>query len=129
VNVSSLSSGRTILVRSITKHFNSAFSRGVGYELMPPGLFFEQAVVRGYFTDFRAKTVSPEAESPSRLLPGDLAQLALGWWDRSLAGDCGAIERFHDICELLEKGAEIRENEWRWPYHIAAPKYKVGPPV
>jgi heparosan-N-sulfate-glucuronate 5-epimerase len=96
---------------------------------MPPGLFFERDVVRGYFTDFRAKTVSPEADSPSRLLPADKAQLALGWWDRSLAGDRGAIERFHDICRLLEKSAEIRENEWRWPYHVSAPKYNVGPPL
>jgi heparosan-N-sulfate-glucuronate 5-epimerase len=96
---------------------------------MPPGLFFEQGAVRGYFTDFRAKTVSPEAESPSRLLPADLAQLALGWWDRGLAGDRGAIERFQYVCTLLEKSAEIRENEWRWPYHITVPKYNVRPPL
>jgi hypothetical protein len=95
---------------------------------MPPGLFFDDSTVRGYFTDFRAKTTSPEAAAPSRLLPADLAQLALGWWDRDLAGDSRAMEMFEHLCTLLAERAEIQGDEWRWPYHISIRKYKTEPP-
>jgi hypothetical protein len=92
-------------------------------------LFFDDSAVRGYFIDFRAKTMSPEVESPSRLLPADLAQLALGWWDRGLAGDQGAMEPFEYLCTLLEESAEIRRDEWRWAYHIGIRKYNIDPPT
>lgn len=118
-----------IFLPSITRHFNSAFSRGIGYELIPPGLFFDQSTVRGYFIDFRAKTMSPAAESPSRLLPAGLAQLALGWWERVLAGDGSAMQRFRYVCMLLEESAEIRDDEWRWAYPVGVPKYNIDPPT
>jgi heparosan-N-sulfate-glucuronate 5-epimerase len=113
----------------MTRHFNSAFSRGVGYEPMAPGLFFDDSTVRGYFIDFRGKTLSRAAESPSGLLPVSLAQLALGWWDRSLEGDPGAMEHFRYLCTLLEESAEIRSDEWRWPYDVGVRKYKIDPPT
>jgi heparosan-N-sulfate-glucuronate 5-epimerase len=108
---------------------NSAFSWGVGYEPTPPGSFFDDSTVRGYFIDFRAKTTSPEAEAPSRLLPADLAQLALGWWDRGLAGDHEAMRRFDHVCTLLEQSAEIQGDEWRWAYPVGIRKYRIDPPT
>jgi heparosan-N-sulfate-glucuronate 5-epimerase len=62
-------------------------------------------------------------------LPADLAQLALGWWDRAVAGDHGAMATFDYLCTLLEKSAEIRADEWRWAYHIGIRKYKIDPPI
>jgi len=103
-------------------------SRGVGYEPTPAGLFFDDNAVRGYFIDFRAKTISAEAEAPSRLLPADLAQLALGWWDRGLAGDHSAAETFEYLCTLLEASAEVRADEWRWPYSVGIRKYRITAP-
>jgi len=96
---------------------------------MPPGSFFDDSTVRGYFIDFRAKTLSPEAKAPSRLLPADLAQLALGWWDRGLAGDQRTMEAFEYLCTILEQRAEIEGDEWRWAYHVEIPKYKIEPPT
>ncbi len=85
--------------------------------------------MRGYPIDFRSKSTSPDASTPSQLLPADLAQLALGWWDRGLAGEDGAFETFEHLCTLLEESAEIGTDEWRWAYHIAVPKYKILPPT
>jgi heparosan-N-sulfate-glucuronate 5-epimerase len=112
----------------IKKHLNSAFSRGVGYERQPPGSFFETDRVRGYFIDFRAKTMSPTAAAPDKLLPAGLAQLALGFWDRSLAGDREATKGFYQVCDLIEKRAEPYGNELRWRYDVRIPKYRLEPP-
>jgi heparosan-N-sulfate-glucuronate 5-epimerase len=114
---------------SITKHLNSAFSRGTGYEPQPPGSFFDTDRVRGYFIDFRAKTTSPTAARPEKLLPAGLAQLALGFWERSLAGDRKATTEFFQVCDLLEKRGEPYGNELRWPYDVAIPKYRLEPPL
>ena len=117
------------MLRSISRHVNSALSRGVGYEPLPPGLFFDNDAVRGYYIDFRSKILSPDADSPSELLPGDLAQLALGWWERGLAGESGAFETFEHLCTLLEKSAEAADDGLRWAYDVAVPKFKILPPT
>jgi heparosan-N-sulfate-glucuronate 5-epimerase len=39
------------------------------------------------------------------------------------------MEKFQYACVLLEKSAEIREDEWRWPYRVGVPKYKIDPPT
>jgi heparosan-N-sulfate-glucuronate 5-epimerase len=118
-----------IFFRSVRKHLDSAFSRGIGYEPTAPGAFFEKGIVRGYFIDFRAKTTSPNAGAPSRLFPADLAQLALGWWDRALAGEVGAPEAFERVCALLEASASVQGDAWRWSYPIGIRKYKIVAPV
>jgi heparosan-N-sulfate-glucuronate 5-epimerase len=116
-------------VSPISKHLNSAFSRGVGYEPQPPGLFFETDRVRGYFIDFRAKTTSPTAARPDKLLPAGLAQLALGFWERALAGERKATERFSRVCDLLERRSEPSGDQLRWRYEISVPKYHLEPPL
>jgi hypothetical protein len=63
----------------LVRHWNSAFSRGLGYEVTPPGLFVDDRDVRGYFIDFRSKTISGFASHPGAQLPVTIAQLALGW--------------------------------------------------
>ena len=113
---------------SITRHFNSAFSRGIGYEPQPPGSFFDTDRVRGYFIDFRAKTTSPSAAQPNRLLPAALAQLALGFWERSLAGEPEASAQFLQICNLIEERGEPWGRQLRWRYDIAVPKHRLKPP-
>ncbi len=112
----------------VRRALKAAFSRGEGYEPQPPGVFFDDRAVRGYFLDLRAKTVAPSARRPQRLLPADLAQLALGWWERSLAGDGAAEERFFELCRLLQATAERRPGELRWPYSVRVPKYGLEPP-
>src|SRR5581483_324092 len=118
---------QTAIASEIRRHIGSAFSRGVGYEATPPGSFFETGSVRGYFIDFRAKTDDATAEAD--LLPADLAQVALGWFDRSLAGEAGAMDRFQAACSLLEASAERREGELRWAYPIGIRKYHLEPPI
>ena len=106
----------------------SAFSRGVGYEAHLPGAFVETDRIHGYFIDMRAKTVSPSAAEPEKLLPTGLAQLALGWWERMLAGEAGAEARFLPLCDLLADRAERRGEELRWRYDMGSRKYRLEPP-
>jgi heparosan-N-sulfate-glucuronate 5-epimerase len=110
------------------KHLNSAFSLGAGYEPQPPGSFFDTDRVRGYFIDFRAKTTSPTAVQPDKLLPAGLAQLALGFWERSLAGDCQATTKFFQVCDVIERRAESYGKELRWRYDMPIAKYRLEPP-
>jgi hypothetical protein len=84
---------------------------------------FDAASVRGYYIDFRAKTTSPLAATPERLIPAGLAQLALGWWERRLAGDTRAADEFRRICGLLEKRAERKDGKLLWPYDVFVSKY------
>jgi glycosyltransferase involved in cell wall biosynthesis len=116
------------LPKRITRHWNSALSRGVGYEFTPPGAFFEGSSVRGYYIDFRAKTTSPTSRTPETLLPAGLAQLALGWWERSLAGEAHAVDEFRRVCTLLEERAERRDGQLLWPYDITVRKYPFAWP-
>ncbi|GEM_PF-1034974 len=106
----------------------AALSRGPGYEPQPCGTRFDAASVRGYYLDLSAKTTSATAEAPERLPPAGLAQLALGWWERSLAGDGRALERFDAVCELLLRRAEPRDGALLWPYAMPVPKYGLRPP-
>src|SRR5262249_49845601 len=83
---------------------------------------------RGYYLDFRAKTTAPGAETPEQLLPADLAQLALGWWERHLSGDAGAAERFRDLAALLEHTGIPDGDELVWPYRVAVGNAGLDPP-
>lgn len=112
---------------SLVKHYNSALSRGVGYESTPPGAYFENDRVRGYFIDFRSKTVVPD--DPAQLFPADAAQLALGWWERALAEEAGAIDEFLELARRLAQTAEVGDDEWRWPYPIGIRKYRTPAPT
>jgi heparosan-N-sulfate-glucuronate 5-epimerase len=113
---------------SLQRAWNAAFSRGVGYEPQPPGSFFSETSVRGYFIDFRAKTTAPTAQAPRKLQPAALAQLALGWWERSLLGDREAPAAFQAIASALAN--EPEEHGWtlRWPYRVDVPKYRLSVP-
>jgi len=119
---------RGLLKRRVLRHLNSALSSGVGYEVTPPGEFFDASAIRGYYIDFRAKTTSPSAGAPERLLPAGLAQLALGWWERSLAGEAGAADAFRHTCAVLEDRAERRDGHLLWPYDIVVRKYPFAWP-
>jgi heparosan-N-sulfate-glucuronate 5-epimerase len=103
--------------------FGGIFSRGPGYEPQPPGLFFEPDRVRGYFIDYRAKTETRGARTPTSLLPGDAAQLALGWYERMLLGDALAADLFEQTCELLLAKAENAGDMLLWPYQLTIRKY------
>ena len=115
---------RQFAIRSL----QSALSVGPGYEPQPPGEFFDGEEPRGYFIDFRAKTRAVSAQSPATLLPADLAQLALGWWDCALAGDASAPAGFDAAAALLETQGRERDGELLWPYAVPVPKYGLEPP-
>jgi glycosyltransferase involved in cell wall biosynthesis len=106
----------------------AALSRGPGYEPQPLGQRFEADQIRGYYLDFSAKTTSPTAEDPKRLVPAGLAQLALGWWERSLAGEEAALDAFDGICGLLLERAVTQGDSLVWRYDMAVPKYGLRPP-
>lgn len=107
------------------RHVNSVFSRGVGYENTPIGSNIDSDAVRGYYIDFTAKTVSPSATAPQELVPAGLAQLALGWWERLLAGDAHAEQHFLDACDLLEKTSSVESDARVWYYAIPLRKYRL----
>jgi hypothetical protein len=106
----------------------SAFSFGEGYERTPPGLHVETGTPRGYYLDFRAKTTARGAHAPEHLLPADLAQLALGWWELHLSGDRSAGDRFVDIAAQLERSGVDEHGELVWLYGVAVPKLGLQPP-
>ena len=112
----------------LVEDVRSAFSLGVGYEPQPLAASFSTDAVRGYPLDLTAKTTAANAHPVEALPPADLAQLALGWWERKLAGDAGAAAEFERICAELERTAEPRNGGAVWPYRMAVPKYRTRPP-
>ena len=111
-----------------TKMAAAALSWGPGYEPQPLGKRFGTEDVRGYYLDLSAKTTSPTAAAPERLVPAGLAQLALGWWERSLEGEEQALAAFESACELLLERAVPQGDALVWPYEVAVPKYGLKPP-
>jgi heparosan-N-sulfate-glucuronate 5-epimerase len=119
----------TVLARPIAfgqRAMGSMFSIGPGYEPQPPGLLFETDQVRGYFLDFRSKTETKAAREPSSLLPVDLAQLALGWHERTLLGDRRTAREFEDASRMLLSQAEASDGALLWPHRLTIPKYGVS---
>lgn len=108
--------------------WNSTFSRGPGYEPTPIGPSFSISSVDGYFIDFSAKTRASSADHPELLLPAALAQLGLGWWERSLTGSALAYQSFEWVCQVLRASSEETPDDIRWPYHVSVPKYRLSPP-
>lgn len=106
----------------------AAFSLGEGYERTPPGLHVEAEKPRGYYLDFSAKTTAPSARTPEQLLPADLAQLALGWWEHHLSGGADAADRFMHTAALLERTSVAEHGELVWLYPVAVPKLGLQPP-
>jgi heparosan-N-sulfate-glucuronate 5-epimerase len=101
---------------------------GASYEPQPPGSRTDLDSVRGYFVDLTAKTSALAAETPEALPPAGLAQLALGWRERSLAGDPAADGRFERACALLADCGTAAPDGVRWPYVLAVPKYGLHAP-
>ena len=111
-----------------TRMAAAALSWGPGYEPQPLGRRFGTEDVRGYYLDLSAKTTSSTADAPERLVPAGLAQLALGWWERSLGGEERAAAAFESACELLLERAVPQGDALVWPYDVAVPKYGLRPP-
>jgi heparosan-N-sulfate-glucuronate 5-epimerase len=106
----------------------AAIGRGRGYESQPVGQRFTDAPLNGYFIDFRAKTTSRTAATPTGLSPAALAQLALGWWERAIAGEASALPRFLETAELLRRTAQSTPKGSLWAYDADLPKYGVRAP-
>src|SRR3954470_18112010 len=111
----------------VERALNAALSRGPGYEPTPIGPAFDDRSVSGYYIDFRAKTTAPIAGDAAALPAIQLIQLALGWWERHVAGDDGALERFLSLCAEVERRAVDAGAELRWPVGVAVPKYGLAP--
>jgi heparosan-N-sulfate-glucuronate 5-epimerase len=101
---------------------------GAGYESQPRGSRIELSAVRGYFVDLTSKTTAATARTPETLPPAGLAQLALGWWERSLSGDPHAVSRFDQISTFLAGLGSPANDGIRWPYMLAVPKYGLEAP-
>lgn len=100
---------------------------GRDYEHLPLGEHADAAAVRGYPVDYSAKTASATAATPGALLPADLAQLGLGWWERHLAGDETARGRFLAVAELLVASGERSGAALAFRYDVPLPKYALAP--
>jgi hypothetical protein len=111
----------------VERALNAALSRGPGYEPTPIGPAFDDRAVTGYYIDFRAKTTSPTAADLSALPAIQLIQLALGWWERHVAGEGGALPRFLALCGEVERRSAAQGEELRWPINVAVPKYGLHP--
>src|SRR3954451_13081244 len=94
--------GNRAIPAPVERALNAALSRGPGYEPTPIGPAFDDTAVRGYYIDFRAKTPSPIAGDAASLPAIQLIQLALGWWDRHMAGEPAARDRFLELCAIVE---------------------------
>src|SRR4051794_357718 len=119
--------GNRAIPAPLERALNAALSRGPGYEPTPIGPAFDDASVRGYYIDFRAKTSSPVAGDAAALPAIQLIQLALGWWERHVAGDRAALDRFFELCSKVERRAVGNGAELRWPVNVAVPKYELAP--
>jgi hypothetical protein len=108
---------------NVSRTVRVLLTRGEGFEPQPPGEFADSQRVQGYFVDFRAKTVSPKPVE--QLFPGGVAQLALGWWERSLAGE--PVDRFLELSGLLARRAGQRDGALVWPYAVRVPKFGLEP--
>jgi heparosan-N-sulfate-glucuronate 5-epimerase len=113
---------------AIERVINATFSRGPGYEPTPIGAAFDAQTVSGYYIDFSSKTVSKIAADTDRILPVALVQLALGWWERHVAGEPAALDAFMKVCGLIESRALPAGDELRWPVYVPIPKYGLKPP-
>ena len=116
----------TPLIPLVRRTIGAAFSVGPGYERQPPGSRFDPVSVAGYYVDYTAKTRA--GVDPTALVPADLAQLALGWWERHLAGEAAAALSFLEVCRLLKTRASHTESGAWWPYGVVVQKYGLRPP-
>lgn len=115
--------------RELRRAARGVIGRGEGYEPQPVGAAFRQDRLAGYYIDFIGKTTSPGASLPETLTPAASAQLALGWWDRSLAGERPALECFLRVCRVLDRGGEPAVGGGMlWPYSVDVPKYGLVAP-
>jgi hypothetical protein len=122
--------GNRAIPAPVERAINAALSRGPGYEPTPIGPAFDDVSVRGYYIDFRAKTTSPVAGDAAALPAIQLIQLALGWWERHVAGEEAALTRFFELCADVERRAvegSAAAPELRWPVGVAVPKYGLAP--
>ncbi|HEY0633580.1 MAG TPA: D-glucuronyl C5-epimerase family protein [Thermoleophilaceae bacterium] len=119
--------GNRALPAPLERALNAALSRGPGYEPTPIGPDFDDTSVRGYYIDFRAKTTSPVAGDAASLPAIQLIQLALGWWERYVAGEPAARDRFLELCSAVEERSVTEGAERLWPVNVAVPKYGLAP--
>jgi D-glucuronyl C5-epimerase C-terminus len=119
--------GNRALPAPVERALNAALSRGPGYEPTPIGSAFDDTSIRGYYVDFRAKTTSPTAGDAESLPAIQLIQLALGWWERHIAGDPAAEQRFLALCGAVEERSISEGGARLWPVNVAVPKYGLAP--
>lgn len=119
--------GNRAIPAPLERALNAALSRGPGYEPTPIGRAFDDGSVHGYYIDFTAKTTSPVAGDADLLPAIQLIQLALGWWERHVAGDGAALGRFLELCAEVERRGVRHGESLRWPVNVAVPKYGLAP--
>lgn len=100
--------------------WQTALSRGPGYEELPAGLAFDSG---GYYVDYSAKTRLPEP-SPEGA-PIGLIQWALGWNERGREHGGRGETMFLGACAKLLGTGERRHNALVFPYAVSVPKYRI----
>ena len=114
----------------IRRVHGAVFSRGHGFEPHQPGKRFSLTGVEGYFVDYEPKISSAARHPNAPVHPADLAQLALGWFERILASDdAAAEEEFFALCGRLRRRATSTDDDaLLWPYDVDLPKFRVRAP-
>ncbi len=112
----------------VEQALGTALSRGPGYEPLPAGRAFDERSVRGYYIDYSAKTSAPWMADVEALSATSVIQLALGWWERHVAGDRSALERFLALCDNAAARAVEQDDGLRWFVQVDVPKYGLRAP-
>jgi heparosan-N-sulfate-glucuronate 5-epimerase len=115
-------------LQTVRSTWGTVASRGDGYESQSASPRARLDGVHGYFVDLRAKVEARGAAEPALLQPAALAQLALGYWERSLTGEAGAATVFERLCGLLAERGEAAADGLRWPYSVPVAKYRLQLP-
>ena len=121
--------GRRSVPAPVERALSSALSRGSGYEDTPLGRRFERDAVGGYYIDYSAKTLAATASGDlDQLPPVPVIQLALGWWERHLAGEPEALAEFVRLCGLVADRGEPDGDQLLWPTRVPIAKHQLTPP-
>ena len=116
------SSARTPGRRFVRTAWQTSFSRGPGYEGLPPGSAFDRGGL-GYFVDYSAKTRLAEPDPTDS--PIGLIQWALGWSERAAVGDVQAETVFLDACRRLLAAAGRSGDALLFWYTVPVAKYNL----
>lgn len=112
------------------------FRFGTWFQDQTAGERIDRLGLRGYYCDFSHKAAPREREPGGSLAgvfdggpvrsPMVVAQAALGFWERYVAGE-PVVDQFLVLSDWLMKNAKSGKHGTVWSHDVAVPKYDVAP--